>query len=145
MKTLKTEIEIKASPEKIWAILTDFAAYPDWNPFIRRLQGKVQEGARLEVLIEPPGGKGMVFKPTVRKVFKNKAFHWVGHLLIPGIFDGEHIFTINENTDGSVTFVQQENFRGLLVPLVWGSMADKTKNGFSAMNLALKQRAEGLN
>jgi len=31
MKQLRTEIKIKASPEKIWAVLTDFAKYPDWN------------------------------------------------------------------------------------------------------------------
>jgi uncharacterized protein YndB with AHSA1/START domain len=35
MKELHTEIEIDASAERVWDILTDFASYPQWNPFIR--------------------------------------------------------------------------------------------------------------
>jgi hypothetical protein len=38
----------------MWAVVTDFAAYPEWNPFIGRISGDFQEGARLEVRIEPP-------------------------------------------------------------------------------------------
>jgi hypothetical protein len=38
--------------------------------------------------------------------------------------------------------VHREEFRGILVPLLWGSLEVKTKKGFEAMNLALKQRAE---
>ena len=37
---LSSEIEIDASPDRVWSVLTDFAAYPDWNPFIRRLDGR---------------------------------------------------------------------------------------------------------
>jgi hypothetical protein len=29
---LTTDIEIAATPERIRAILTDFATYPQWNP-----------------------------------------------------------------------------------------------------------------
>jgi hypothetical protein len=36
------------------AVISDFAAYREWNPFIRRIGGELDEGARLEVRIEPP-------------------------------------------------------------------------------------------
>ncbi|MHB8211958.1 MAG: SRPBCC family protein [Acidithiobacillus sp.] len=32
MRQVETEIEIAASPERIWSILMDFSAYPEWNP-----------------------------------------------------------------------------------------------------------------
>ena len=47
VKELHSEIEINAPVERVWEVLTDFASYPRWNPFIRRgvfhsrdLQGK---------------------------------------------------------------------------------------------------------
>ena len=38
---LQTEIEIDAAPDRVWMILTDFASYPEWNPFIRFVRGGI--------------------------------------------------------------------------------------------------------
>jgi uncharacterized protein YndB with AHSA1/START domain len=63
MKELHSEIEIDAPAERVWHLITDFASYPQWNPFIRTISGPPTPGERLEVRIEPPGGRGMTF-PT---------------------------------------------------------------------------------
>ncbi|VVB87011.1 Polyketide cyclase / dehydrase and lipid transport [uncultured archaeon] len=47
MKELRTEIEIQASADRVWQILTDFASFPEWNPFIRRAKGETVKGARI--------------------------------------------------------------------------------------------------
>ncbi|MDY9920045.1 MAG: SRPBCC family protein [Proteiniphilum sp.] len=44
-KEIRTEIIIRATSEKIWDILTDFENYPNWNPFITFIKGKVEEGS----------------------------------------------------------------------------------------------------
>jgi len=142
MKQIITEIEIISSPAKVWGILTDFEKYQDWNPFIKQINGSDKEGGKLEVFIESPGGKVMVFKPTIKKVEKNKKLSWLGRALMPGIFDGEHTFEIIEVRENSLKFVQSENYSGLIVPLIWRSIEENIRNGFSAMNQALKQRAE---
>lgn len=59
MRSIETTIEIDASPAEVWEALTDAAAYPDWNPFIRSLEGDLQVGAKLRVRIEPPNGRGI--------------------------------------------------------------------------------------
>lgn len=141
MKAIETEIQINANPEQIWEILTDLDKYPEWNPFVTSAKGKVAEGEKLEVKISPPNKKEMVFKPTVLTAKTNSEFKWLGHLLFPGLFDGEHVFTITGNENGSL-LVQKETFKGILVPLVWGSMEKHTKDGFELMNRALKTRAE---
>jgi hypothetical protein len=141
VRELRREIEIDAPPERVWAVLTDFAAYPEWNPFIRRISGEVREGARLEVLIEPPGARATTFKPTVRAVRANRELRWLGRLVLPGVFDGEHTLQIEPMDGDRSRFVQSERFSGLLVGLVKGTLA-KTEAGFEQMNVALKARVE---
>jgi len=48
MKELYSVIEIDAPADKVWGILTDFDSYSDWNPFIRKIKGKVEEGKKIE-------------------------------------------------------------------------------------------------
>jgi hypothetical protein len=142
MKELHSEIEIDAPAERVWELLTGFASYPRWNPFIRSISGQPTKGERLEVHLEPPGGRGMTFKPKVLKAEPNRELRWLGHLLVPGLFDGEHSFTIQPLKENRVRFVQREAFKGLLVPLFARSLQTNTQRGFEEMNRALKERTE---
>ena len=139
---LQTEIDIAATPERVWSILTNFSAYPDWNPFIRSIRGAPEQGARLEVRIQPSGTKGMTFRPTVLAAIRAQELRWLGRFLVPGLFDGEHRFTIHPIADGKIRFRQSELFSGLLVPMFRSSLDRDTKRGFEEMNQALKLQAE---
>ena len=141
MKELRSEIRIGASTDRVWAVLTDFAAYPAWNPFILRIEGEPRVGARWRITIRPPGARAMTFRPTVLIADPPSELRWLGRLGIPGIFDGEHSLHIVPLEDGAVLFVQRERFTGWLVPLAGGAL-EKTLAGFEAMNRALKERAE---
>jgi hypothetical protein len=142
VKELRSQIEIGASAERVWQVLTDFAAYPAWNPFIRRVNGRPEVDEQLVVRMRPSGAKGLTFRPTVMKVEPNRQLHWLGHLLVPGLFDGEHIFEIEELDRDRVLFIQREVFKGLLVPLLARSLDRDTQRGFEEMNRALREKAE---
>ena len=143
MKEIQTEIEIAAPAEKIWGVLTDFASFPQWNPFTKTAQGEPKPGNRLLVRIQPPGGMEMTFKPTVLKAEPNRELRWLGHLLFPGLFDGEHYFLIEDHEEGGARFIQGERYTGVLVPLMdLMGLFGKTTRGFEEMNQALKARAE---
>lgn len=139
---LRTEIEIQASADRVWHHLTGFAAFPQWNPFIRRTRGNVLAGERLDVYLQPSGARGMSFRPTVLKAEPDRELRWLGHFIIPGLFDGEHIFTIEPLGPGRVRFIQREIFTGLLVPVFARGLDTDTRRGFEEMNQALKARAE---
>ncbi len=143
MKELATEIEINARAALVWEILVDFDAYSSWNPFITKIGGDPRLGSRLSVVMEQPGSRPMRFRPRVVAVRPNRELAWIGRLLLPGIFDGEHHFVIEPAAKGSVRFVQRERFSGLLVGLLWKMIDTRTRSGFEAMNRALKRRAEG--
>lgn len=141
-KEIKTEITIDTTPERVWEVLTAFEKYPSWNPFIKSLEGEVKVGEKIVVRLEPPGAKGMTFKPKVLAFDQNKTFKWMGHLFIPGLFDGEHRFELIDNGNGTTTFIQAEKFKGILVRMLSKMLDGSTLNGFRAMNEALKKEAE---
>jgi hypothetical protein len=141
-KVLQTRIEIQATPERVWQVLTDFSSFPEWNPFIRKVKGEPREGATLEVYLEPPGERGMTFHPRVLAVEPDRELRWLGNLFLPGLFDGEHIFTIETINEKRVRFTQREEFSGLLVPVLASRLEEGTWRGFREMNKALKDRAE---
>jgi len=143
MQHIRTEIDIAASPDTVWRVLADFSAYPEWNPFVRAISGKQAPGTRLNVTVQPEGGEAMSFKPRLLVFEPQRELRWKGHLLAPGVFDGEHYFQLAEPSPRQVRFVHGEVFSGFLVPLVFrGSMRADTERGFAAMNQALKVRAE---
>jgi hypothetical protein len=142
MKELYTEIAIEASCERVWQILTDFASFTQWNPFIRQISGELQEDKQLKVCIQPSGGDRITFRPRVIKVQPKCELRWRGHFLIPGLFDGEHIFKLEPLDKNRVRFSQREIFKGLLVSLLSKKLDTETKRGFEEMNFALKAQAE---
>ena len=141
MKNIQTEILILADTAKVWDVLMNFDSYPKWNPFITSISGERKLGNRLTVSINPPGGKGMTFKPNILTLEANKEFRWKGKLGINGIFDGEHYFILEFLENNKTKFIHGEKFSGLLVPLV-GKMLDKTQKGFQLMNESIKKECE---
>jgi hypothetical protein len=139
---LSTSIEIAANSSTVWNILIDFNKYGDWNPFIRSIEGRPMVGTRLNVFLQPSGTKGMRFRPKLLELSEEVRIRWLGRLWIPGLFDGEHSFSISNNSDGTVRFMQEETFRGMFVPLLRKSLENDTKRGFEEMNRALKARSE---
>lgn len=139
---LRTEIDIDSSPETVWAELVNFESFPNWNPMIRSAEGQPQLGEKLIVFVQAEGADGMEFKPTVTKVDLNRELRWLGTLGVRGVFDGEHIFTLEPTDEGNVHFVHREEFRGVLIPLLMRFIEDDTLRGFNDMNRALKARAE---
>ncbi len=144
-REIYTEVEIDASAETVWNELGTFEEYPNWNPFIRNISGDKHKGSKLNVSIQPGNGKAMDIEPTLLKVEELKEIRWLGQLLIAGIFDGEHVFKIQEINETRVKFIQSEKYAGILVPIVWTGMEPGIKQGFQAMNKALKEIAESGN
>ena len=140
-KRLSTHVDIEAAPERVWEVLTDLAAYADWNPFIVRAEGVVGPGNRLTLRMQPVGGRAMTLRPRLVDVTINRELRWHGKLGMPGLMDAEHTFALQPQTGGT-RLIHQETFRGVLVPFVARSLDRNTLPAFVAMNEALKQRVE---
>ena len=140
--TLTSESVVFAPPDRVWAVLSDFSAYPEWNTFIPEASGPLEKGARLTVRIAPPGGFPMTITPKIIQLEPGSRLTWRGRLFAPGVFDGEHDFVVASRDSYVTRFTQSETFRGLLVPLFASSLNRNVRAGFLVMNKALKSRAE---
>ena len=58
MKEVRTEVEINAPPHRVWAILSHLARHPEWNPFIRSIEGELREGEHLFSTSRASRGQG---------------------------------------------------------------------------------------
>jgi hypothetical protein len=140
LREISAAIHIDATPDQVWNTLTDLAGYSQWNPFIREAAGQVAVGAQLTLRMFPAQGRPMTFRPKVLAADTARELRWIGRLIMPGIFDGEHRFTLGP-ADGGTDLVQSEKFSGLLVPMVGKTIGGTTDN-FRLLNEALKQRVE---
>jgi hypothetical protein len=136
---IRSEIDIEASPEAVWAQLTDLGGYEDWNPFITRAAGSANPGERLTLRMQPAGGRAVTIRPRVTTAAEGSTFEWLGHLGVRGIFDGRHRFELSPTPAGTHV-VQRETFRGVLVRPLRRSLDTGTLAGFEAMNAALRRR-----
>ena len=141
MKENRNEIEIQATPEKVWKALTNLGEYPEWNPLLIRAEGKLIVGEKVN-LTAKSASSDMHLLCTVLTVEPNRQFSWKFHVILPFLFRGEHIFKIEPINEHKVRFVDRENFHGLLVPLQAKKLETNAKPAMIAMGEALKTRVE---
>jgi hypothetical protein len=142
MKIIEHSTDINAPADTTWAILSDFAAYNEWNPFMTIDGSASRSGDRLTVTVRP-GKRTMTFKPTVTEVEAGSSISWLGRFVLPRVCDGAHELRVEDLGNGRSRFTQRETFRGVLVPIMRTVLRD-TDAGFAAMNAALALRAEQL-
>lgn len=123
----------------MWAIVADVEHYHCWNPFFVRATGKLSEGESLRLTMQPVGKSPQSFAPQVLAVVPGRQFVWRGRLVMPGLFDGRHVFSVQRLQGGGTRFTQEESFSGVLVP--FAGFAPYSA-GWERMNKALKARAE---
>ena len=137
-REIKTEVVIDAPLKSVWSILSDGSRYSEWNPFIISMEGEVASGNRLTNIMQTGPEKTMTFKPKILVAEPDRELRWIGRVLMPGIFDGEHYFQLHDE-GGQTRLVHGEKFRGIGLLFI---STDKFRTNFEAMNVALKERAE---
>ena len=142
-RTLTSEIEIQAPAETVWAVLTDFPAYAEWNPVEIEMVGKPIAGTVLHHTSRLPGRKPMSFSPTIVAAEPQHVLAWEGKVFLPGLFDVHHRFELSPAGADATTLRQSERFSGILIPF-FGKTLRQTQAAFELANQALKTRAESL-
>jgi hypothetical protein len=137
MKRFATAIVIQATPETIWALLTDAAAYPHWNSTVDRIDGQIVAGGR--VTVHAKSAPGRAFPLRITEFVPGQKMVWAGGMPL-GLFTGTRSFVLTA-ASGGVRFAMDETYDGLLAPLITRSIPD-LQPAFDTFAADLKRRAE---
>lgn len=139
---LKASIDINASPEAVWQTLMDFAHYREWSTFLLNVEGPAVPGSCVRITLSMANGRPRAFKPMVLQATPPRVFRWLGHLGVPGLFDGEHGFFLEYLFGGGTRLRQTLEFGGFLTPFLWHRIESPMAQGLADFNRALKKRVE---
>jgi hypothetical protein len=132
-----TAIDVRATPERIWALLTNAADFPRWNSTVTRIAGKIERGEKLAIQV--PAAPGRTFKPRVVKLEPGRTMVWSDGFA--PMFKGVRTFTLAPNPDGSTAFSMVEVLSGVMLPMIRGSLPDFGPT-FETYAADLKREAE---
>ncbi|NND65960.1 MAG: SRPBCC domain-containing protein [Halioglobus sp.] len=140
--TVNSTIDLPASQQESWNVLTDFERYPAWNPYLTKIEGVLAPGEHLSVTLTTANfDEPLTVHPTVGGVAAPVQFYWQGRVGFPGIYDTRHVFALEKKGDAVTTLHHYEEFRGLLAVLMPNreERLPRTLAAFNAMNAALQQ------
>jgi hypothetical protein len=138
MKAYDATATINASPDAIWAILTDAPGYQRWDSGVERVEGRIAPGEKIKVVSK--ANPGRAFPVRVTEFDQGRRMTWSGGMPL-GLFRGVRTFTLDQGEDGATRFTMREEYSGPLLPLIWRSIPDLGPS-FRQFASGLKQRAE---
>ena len=112
--------DIRATPEAIWAKLTDASTFPSWNSTVESIEGPIALGQKLAIKV--PIAPGRTFSPKVVAFEANQRMVWQDGFF--PMFQGARTFTLTPKPGGLTTFEMEEVFRGVMLPMIKGSLPD---------------------
>jgi hypothetical protein len=141
--TVRVELIIPASRRAVWDVLTDFARYPEWNPFTIGVgtSGRIGDPVDLDVML---GGKRMKMRERMRVFEPMHRVGWGLQILGGRLLDCTRVQELEDAGEGATRYVCHESFRGLSVPLFFGLYQKRMQAGFEANAQALSRRVVAL-
>lgn len=128
-------VEIDASPDVVWEVLTDAAGYPTWNPTVTGIEGEIVAGGDivLSSTLDPDRSFPLhvsTFEPPTRMVWED------GN----DSFKGVRQFELTER-DGGTSFTMTETFTGSMMGMIAPKLPDMGPS-FESYAAGLKAESE---
>lgn len=138
---IEHRIGVQAPAEVIWDVLYDLERWHEWNPLYPRATGQIRLGQTLDMTLALPGQPERQIQPVVLEWVPNEQLHW-RLTLLGGLIKTLRYIEITPLSETGCIVDNGEIFGGLMGPSLGRRMARPVRQGFKAMNEALKARAE---
>ena len=138
---IEDQIGVQAPAELIWEIVHDLHLWEEWNPTYTRASGVIRIGEPLSLDLALPGQPVQEIRPRVLEWVPNEQLHWQLRLM-GGMIKTVRYIEITTLSEAGCIVDNGEIFGGLMGPSLGKRMGRSVRQGFQAMNEALKARAE---
>ena len=139
-----TAIEIHASPEEVWKVLTDWKSLAEWSSsFVGISEEKLVKGESFKAYFKNPlNGKILEFERVCTEYEEGKKFAWSGKLTPHHGFTDHHIFSLEPTESGTTLFKQEDGIHGKLSKIVNVLAKGHMKSMYEKFNQELKDKVE---
>lgn len=144
MATHRTEFDVDASDDQVWAVLADFERWGEWNPSVPSISGDVREGSTASLTLAMPGRPKMNVRAVLEEVAPGRRLTWRGRLGADRLFTGRREFAIDPLTANRVRVTHVEDLQGWIAPVFEKLMGRAVQAAHDDLNDALKRRAESV-
>ena len=131
-RTTSVAIDIAASPDTVWALLTDVNSLKTRNSTIVDLSGKIAPGERIQ--LRSTLAPDRTFKLKVKEFEPPNRLSW-------GDAMGTRVYTLSPNSDNGTRFTMSEKIGGPVFPL-FAKMIPPFDESFNQFASDLKKAAE---
>lgn len=122
MKFYEVRRVFDASPERVWAVLTDARGLQEAKLGITRIEGELKAQGQFKLWTEVSPGRA--FSLRVAEWDAPRRMVWTSGMPL-GLFRGTRTFTLQAIDGGARTeFHMREEFTGLMLGMIWKSMPD---------------------
>lgn len=144
-KVVTTQIDISATPEKVWSVLANIEGWKDWSPIIKESRGKAALNSKLVITMSGKNGKegeaGQTYEPFITKIEDSRNLTWSATMGPSFVMTNGKVLELEETSTGT-RLTHKETFSGMMVPLMWGMVQKNVPQMLNSMNIALKNLVE---
>lgn len=136
-QTYRSEIEIPAPAEQVWAVLEDLERYGEWNPFTPKIETTRELGAPILLHVSFDGAKPFIQREIIRRWAPGEELRW-GMTMGPAwLFRAERFQRVDPIDAQRSRYQSEDAFAGLMSPLVEALYGAKVQRGLDATAAAL--------
>ena len=117
--SVSVTLDIAATPERVWQVLTAFDRYPTWHPTMSvkvTVPRQPEVGARLELRLSGGAAGDQEFTAELIEVDAPRRLAWQGGL--PEVFFGRHTFELSALPGSGTRFTDTEQWTGSMAAAV---------------------------
>ena len=140
--TSYTFVAIDAPADKAWNILTDVSHYPDWNPYIVKVDGTLSSAAKLTIESRSEGKSESHRVRVTRFDPAGHQFSWQGASIFSGLLSWSEQYSVEALDANHCRVTVAESHQGLLANWYWKSHKNRGLASHRLLGAALKKKAE---